>query len=117
QWTVTIDRGSSDDLHTGMAVFNGDGLVGRVKQVDLATSVVLLVVDPTVKVGVRLEGTGELGYVTGNGTGPLRLFLLDPNAVLTPGQRFVTAGETGSPFPPGVPVGTVSRVLGLSGGT
>ena len=52
-----------------MTVLNGDGLVGRVKTVGPTTSTVLLAVDPESSVGVRLEGSMEVGFTTGQGVG------------------------------------------------
>ena len=68
-WTVTIDAGSSDGIRPDMTVINGDGLVGRVKTVGPTTSTVLLAVDPESSVGVRLEGSMEVGFTTGQGIG------------------------------------------------
>src|SRR4051812_47341220 len=67
EWTATIDAGSRDGLHVDMTVLNGDGLVGRVKSVTPYTATVLLANDPTSSVGARLEGSGELGFVSGGG--------------------------------------------------
>jgi rod shape-determining protein MreC len=60
-WTVTIDAGSRDGLRVDMTVLNGDGLVGRIKNVSSSTSTVLLAADPSVRVGVRLERTLHVG--------------------------------------------------------
>ena len=54
-------------MRPDMTVLNGDGLVGRVKTVGPSTSTVLLAVDPESSVGVRLEGTMEVGFTTGQG--------------------------------------------------
>lgn len=117
QWTVTIDLGSSDGIRPAQTVIDGGGLVGRVKYVTATTATVLLLIDPEVKAGTRLEASDKTGTVTGNGNGPLRLALFDTNAPLVVGQRLITYGEGGSLFVPGVPVGTVSQVLGSVSGT
>jgi rod shape-determining protein MreC len=118
-WTVTLDAGSRDGIRPDMTVLDGDGLVGRVKTVGPATSTVLLAVDPESSVGVRLEGTMQVGFTTGRGIGhhgAMRLELLDGQASVAPGDRLVTFGSQGdTPYVPGVPVGTVLSVSGSPG--
>lgn len=115
-WTVTIDAGSRDRLRPDLTVLNGDGLVGRIKSVTSSTATVLLMADPTARVGVRLERTLQVGVATGAGPGRYDVALLEPRAALAPGDRFVTFGsKAGAPFVPGVPVGEVVSVRGVAG--
>lgn len=110
EWTVTLDVGSGDGVKPGMTVIDGDGLVGRIKRVNSSTCVVVLAVDPGASVGVRQEGTGTLGLVTGSGLSPLHYDPLDPQAPIKVGDRLVTGPYGGSTYVPGVPVGEVVRV-------
>jgi len=115
-WTVTIDVGSQDGIQRDMTVINGDGLVGRITTVAPDTSTVLLASDPEFSVGTRMEGSGEVGFATGQGNGPMRVELLNGQAQVKAGDRMVTFGsQNGRPFVPGVPVGTVSRVENTPG--
>jgi len=118
-WTVTIDAGTRDGVHPDMTVLNGDGLVGRVKTSGPSTSTVLLAVDPDSSVGVRLEGSMEVGFTTGQGVrdqGALALRLLDGQSTVSPGDRLVSFGSQGDrPYVPGVPVGQVLSVRGTPG--
>jgi rod shape-determining protein MreC len=118
-WTVTIDAGSRDGLRPDMTVLNGDGLVGRVKTVGPTTATVLLAVDPESSVGVRLEGSMEVGFTTGQGVGDgahLDLQLLDGQSTVVRGDRLVTFGSQGdTPYVAGVPVGEVLSVQGTPG--
>lgn len=118
-WTVTLDAGSQDGIRPDMTVLNGDGLVGRVKTVGPSTSTVLLAVDPESSVGVRLEGSLEVGFTTGQGIrdhGALDLQLLDGQSGVKRGDRLVSFGSQGdTPYVPGVPVGTVVSVTGTPG--
>lgn len=110
-WTVTIDIGSNDGIQRDMTVIDGDGLVGRITTVGPTTSTVLLASDPGFSVGTRLEGNGEVGFATGQGTGSMRVELLNSQAQVKPGDRMVTFGsQNDRPFVPGVPVGTVTKV-------
>jgi rod shape-determining protein MreC len=118
-WTVTLDAGSRDGVRPDMTVLNGDGLVGRVKTVGPSTATVLLAVDPESSVGVRLEGSMEVGFTTGQGIGDdgdLDLQLLDGQSTVERGDRLVTFGSQGAtPYVPGVPVGVVGSVQGTPG--
>ncbi|MFC1429494.1 rod shape-determining protein MreC [Streptacidiphilus sp. N1-3] len=110
-WTVTIDIGSNDGITRDMTVINGDGLVGRITTVGPGTSTVLLASDPGFSVGTRMEGNGEIGFATGQGTEPMRVELLNSQSQVKPGDRMVTFGsQNDRPFVPGVPVGTVTKV-------
>ena len=110
-WTVTIDIGSNDGIKRDMTVIDGDGLVGRITTVGPTTSTVLLASDPGFSVATRMEGSGEVGVATGEGTGPLRVELLSAQATVKAGDRLVTFGsQNDRPFVPGVPVGTVTKV-------
>jgi rod shape-determining protein MreC len=115
QRTVTIDAGSSDGIRPQETVLNGAGLVGTVTGVSSFTSTVLLVTDSTAVAGVRLAGSGQMGWVTGVGGNAgadlLRLHILGSADTLTPGQQLVTSASLGDgPYVPGVPVGTITRV-------
>ncbi len=118
-WTVTLDAGRGDGIRPDMTVLDGDGLVGRVKTVGRTTATVLLAVDPESSIGVRLEGSMEVGFTTGQGIrdrGDLDLRLLDGQSGVAPGDRLVTFGSQGdTPYVPGVPVGRVVTVSGSPG--
>ena len=116
-WTVTIDAGTRDGVRPDMTVVNGDGLVGRVKTAGPGTATVLLAVDPESSVGVRMEGSMEVGFTTGQGIDDLLdLRLLDGQSTVVRGDRLVTFGSQGdTPYVPGVPVGEVRSVRGTPG--
>lgn len=116
-WTVTIDAGRRDGVRRDMTVVNGDGLVGRVTSVGRSTATVALLVDPDSSVGVRMEGSGELGYTTGEGvSSALALQLLDAQSTVVRGDRLVTFGsQDDMPYVPGVPVGVVRKVQASPG--
>jgi rod shape-determining protein MreC len=117
--TVTLDAGSLDGVKPEETVL--DGLVGTVTAVSAQTCTVLLANDATSVVGVTLAGNGEIGWVTGpgksrSGSGLMRLQVLDPNAVLSPGEQLVTSASIHDrPYVPGVPVGVISKVENRAG--
>ncbi|MGL4172837.1 MAG: rod shape-determining protein MreC [Actinomycetota bacterium] len=107
---VTLDAGRRDGIATDRTVLSGRGLVGRVIQVTETTCEVLLLTDPSLAVGVRVEGSGLIGLATGAGDARLDLRLLDARTSVANGARLVTVGSAGGkPFVPGVPVGQVEQ--------
>jgi rod shape-determining protein MreC len=118
--TVTLDAGSQDGVRAQETVLDGQGLVGTVTAVNPQTCTVLLATDATSVVGVRLAGSGQIGWVTGEGTvrngGLLRLQVLNAGTTLSSGQQLVTSASVHDrPYVPGVPVGVVSRVENRAG--
>ncbi len=109
--TLTLDVGSRDGVREDQTVTSGRGLVGRTVRVGPDTSVVALLTDPTVTVGVRLNAAPRsFGLATGQGRGGLLLSLVEPadGPALQVGDALVTAGS--DTFVPGVPVGRVTAV-------
>ena len=109
--TITIDVGSRSGITKNMTVISESGLVGVVKSVTSNSSIVLLMSDPTFKVGVRIAGTQSIGVVSGQGGSTYLLQLLDATGEIKEGDALVARGSAGDrPFVPGVPVGIVTNV-------
>jgi rod shape-determining protein MreC len=114
--TVTLNVGSADGITVNETVLNGDGLVGTVAATTPTTTTVQLATDAGATVGVRMDGSGQVGALTGTagsmaGSAELKLTMFSSSAALRPGQTLVTFGSVGGrPYVPGVPVGTVSAV-------
>jgi rod shape-determining protein MreC len=115
EWTVTIDAGVRDGVRVDMTVVNGDGLVGRVKQVSASTSVIVLAIDPGSSVGVRLAGSDQIGVASGAGLGPVTFAPLDPQTQVRVGDQLVTGPYGGTTYVAGVPIGEVIAVSGDPG--
>ena len=109
--TLTIDVGSRSGITKNMTVISESGLVGVVKSVTSNSSIVLLMSDPTFKVGVRIAGTQSIGVVSGQSGSTYLLQLLDATGEIKEGDALVARGSAGDrPFVPGVPVGIVTSV-------
>ena len=109
--TLTIDVGSRSGITKNMTVISESGLVGVVKSVTSNSSIVLLMSDPTFKVGVRIAGTQSIGVVSGQSGSTYLLQLLDATGEIKEGDALVARGSAGDrPFVPGVPVGIVTNV-------
>jgi rod shape-determining protein MreC len=117
EWSVTINKGSADGIKPGMAVVAaGKNLVGHVIRVAPNSSMVELIADPDSAVAGRLQLSGSTGLITGQGEQDMKMDLVDVNTEVQAGEQVVTAGYTipgvaQSLYPPGVLIGTVSRVV------
>jgi hypothetical protein len=90
--TVEIDAGSKRGIGTQLAVLSNEGLVGKIDRVDSGgeRSSVLLLTDEKCQVSARVEGSPEVGILSGqrggfDGDPMLRLRFLSPNAAVRPG--------------------------------
>lgn len=101
-----IDKGRSDGITVDMPVIDEGGLVGRVVSVTDTSARIRLITDPTMRVAVRVERTGETGILTGRGGGLLQLEMFNTNAALIAGDLLVTADGR---FPAGIPVARVTE--------
>ena len=112
--TLQLDRGRDAGLRVGMPVVQRDGLVGRIVQVSDSRSVVQLITDPDMWIGIRLSRSGVIGK--GHGGGDTDTFIgevsLDTGAPVEERELVVTGGIERSIMPPGnqIPVGTVDKV-------
>lgn len=105
--SVLVNVGERDGVHDGWATMDGLGVVGRIAGTGATTSRVLLLTDPTSKVPVTLQPSGQRALLVGdNTTTPLIDFVEAPELVKA-GDRVVTSGDGGL-FPPGLLVGQVA---------
>ena len=116
EWTIEIDKGSSDGIARDMPVISSAGLVGHVVQVGANSSRVQLIIDPDSFVAGRLDVSRQTGLLSGEGNQDLQMSLVESTAEVSPDERVVTAGYkirnvAESLYPPNVLIGTVSRVL------
>lgn len=109
--TITIDAGSSDGVFKDMTVIGELGLVGVVKSVTSSSAIVLLMSDPTFRIGVRIARSQSIGVLLGEGDSEYTLQLLDPSGTIEKGDVLLSLGsDNNKPFVPGVPVGYVKSV-------
>lgn len=111
QWwqQVTLGRGSSDGLETDNIVTGPGGLVGRITSVTETTSRVLLISDPTSRVGITVSRSRFMGFMRGQGSELAVMEFFDKVPDVRPGDAIATSSFSRL-FPPGVPVGKVKSV-------
>lgn len=115
QSTVTIDLGSADGVRVDDPVISGDGLVGRVASAEHGSSQVMLLTDHASGVSAKVVPPGVQGVIRPDLGDPEDLILdfIDSTKRVHSGQAVVTAGwraeGLASHFPPGLPIGEVTR--------
>lgn len=106
---VVIGRGSNQGVREGSVVVGTGGLVGRVTQVTPNTSRVLLISDPTSRVGVTVSRSRSMGYVRGQSENRAVMEFFDKVPDVRPGDIIVTSTYS-QLFPPGLTVGQIESV-------
>jgi rod shape-determining protein MreC len=112
---VSIDVGSGDGVHVDDPVISGDGLVGRIASVEPNSSQVMLLTDHESAVSAKVVPAGVQGVVKPEVGNPEQLILdfIDSTKLVHGGQTVVTAGwraqGLASLFPPGLPLGEVTK--------
>jgi rod shape-determining protein MreC len=113
--SVTIDAGSGDEVRVDDPVISGSGLVGRIASVGPGSSQVMLLTDHASGVSAKVLPSGVQGVVKPEVGNPEELILdfLSSTKRVHGGQTVVTAGwraqVLASHFPPGLPLGEVTK--------
>ncbi len=114
--TVDIDAGEERGIGTQLAVLSNEGLVGKIDRIykDQNRSSVLLLTDEKCQVSARVEGSPEVGILSGqrgrfDGNPLLRLRFLSTDAALRQGQKVFTTGRGGI-FQANILLGTIDSV-------
>lgn len=106
---VTLGRGSNDNIKEGHIVTGPGGLVGRIISVTPHTSRVLLISDPSSRVGVTLSRSRQMGFMRGQGAKRAVMEFFDKVPEVRKGD-IVATSPVSELFPAGIPVGRVESV-------
>lgn len=118
---ITLDVGRRDGVHRDSAVIAPGGLVGRVVSVGEWSADVEVIGSGGSGVGVRTGAKGVIGTLSGSD--PTTAHAADELVItqltrdrVAAGDAVTTLGSPGSrPYPPGIRVGTISRVAKAPG--
>jgi rod shape-determining protein MreC len=110
---ITIDRGAKDHLQADDGVMTGDGVVGRVVEVDPLSAKVLLINDPTSRLPAQVQRGRWWSIAVGTLT-RVKLRFISQDAKLRVGDRVVT-GE-GRSFHAGVLIGRIVALEPMNAG-
>jgi rod shape-determining protein MreC len=106
---IVIGRGTRHGIQEGSVVIGTGGLMGRVTQVTPNTSRVLLISDPTSRVGVTISRSRSMGYVRGQSENRAVMEFFDKVPDVRAGDLVVTSTYS-QLFPPGLTVGQIESV-------
>ncbi len=113
--SVSIDVGSGDGVHVDDPVISGDGVVGRIASVEPGSSQVMLLTDHESAISAKVLPAGVQGVIKPEVGNPEDLILdfIDSTKRVHGGLTVVTAGwraqGLASLFPPGLPLGEVTK--------
>lgn len=107
---VVINKGTMNSVYVGQPLLDANGVVGQVAEAGPLNSHVILITDPSHAIPVLVNRNGLRTVAVGTGaSNELELQYIPNNADIKVGDLLVTSG-LGERFPPGYPVGTVTRV-------
>lgn len=113
--SVNIDVGSDDGVRVDDPVISGDGVVGRIAATEPGSSQVMLLTDHASAITGKVLPGGVQGVIKPEVGDPEHLILdfIDSTKLVHGGQTVVTAGWCAqglcSRFPPGLPLGEVTK--------
>jgi rod shape-determining protein MreC len=107
--TLTIDKGTNQEVRGDMAVIAADGVVGRVVVPSGRAAKVQLLIDRNAAAGALVERSRAQGVVKGVGDDRLELQFVSETADVATGDLVVTSGIEGI-FPKGFTIGHVDAV-------
>ncbi len=106
--SVLVNAGARDGVEKGQAAITSVGLAGRVAQVGVRSSRILLLTDINSRIPVLVGAGRDRAILAGDNTNQPKLLYLAPSIEVYPGDHVVTSGH-GGVFPPGLPVGVVTQ--------
>ena len=104
--SIILNKGSKDNLKIGMAVLDGPYLVGKIVEVNYATSRALLISDLNSKIPVILEPGNIQSIMSGDGknTGVIQYY---KNEGKIKEKKIIFTSGSGGIFKSGIPVGEI----------
>ena len=104
--SIILNKGSKDKKRIGMAVLDGPYLVGKVVEVNYATSRVLLISDLNSKIPVILEPGDIQSIMSGSGKNNGQIQYFKTENILNEKKIVFTSGSGGI-FKSGIPIGEI----------
>ncbi|MGN0221418.1 MAG: rod shape-determining protein MreC [Prevotella sp.] len=109
---ITINKGTADGVRPEMGVVSGTGVVGVVMKASAHYAIVMPVINSNSRVSCTIRKRGYFGALRWHGGSISRVYLEDipRHARFAKGDWVETNGYSAI-FPPGVPVGCITRVF------
>lgn len=108
--TLTVDAGTEQGVQEGMPLVTSDGLVGKVIIASKNYSLVMPYYNLLFRVSSRIQQNNAVGIVSWTGTlyGQLVMDFVPKTVPVEPQFIIETSGNSNQ-FPPGIPIGQVTR--------
>ncbi len=113
--TLLLDKGSGDGVAKDMSAITPLGLAGKITSTFKSSAYLLLLDDINFSVSARLQGSRAEGVLSGTGSRKCILKYVPSEAEVKTGDIVITSGLD-MLFPPGIPVGYVTKVDSKSAG-
>lgn len=107
--SLILDKGQDEGITKDMVAITPKGLAGKIFNVSGSFSNLLLITNINFSASVRIKDSRKEGILSGTGTRKCILKYIPHEEEINPGDIVLTSGLD-SLFPPGIPVGYVSRV-------
>lgn len=108
--SVTINKGTNDEVEEGMALINADGLIGRVILTTSRHALVMPFSNALFRVSARIQGNRAYGIVSWNTDQSNELVMnYVPQTINVPTGSVVETSGFSNQFPPHIPIGRVIR--------
>ena len=104
--SLIVNKGSKNNIKLGMAVLDGNYLVGKVVEVNYLTSRVLLLSDLNSKIPVIIEPGNFQSILSGTGKSDGIIQYLKENYLIEENSTIYTSGAGGL-FKAGIPIGKI----------
>ncbi|MCH7397505.1 rod shape-determining protein MreC [Belliella sp. DSM 107340] len=108
---LTLNKGEKHGIKPGMGVFNGQGVVGRVKGVSKNFATVISLLHTDLLVSSKVDSTEVFGSIKWDGVDPqkAKMLYIPRHVKIEVGDKIVTSGYN-AVFPEGINIGTVLEV-------
>ncbi len=107
--SIIIDKGYRQGVRPNKAVISTAGLVGRVLEVGMNSSKIILITDPNSRGGVMIHRNRQGGMLVGRPDGSCKMVYIAIDSDVSRGDKVITAGY-GTIFPKNIVAGQVASV-------
>ena len=106
--SIIVNKGSKDSVKLGMAVLDGNYLVGKVVEVNYSTSRALIISDLNSKIPVSIEPGNIQSILSGTGKRNGKIEYVESEILIDDGSIVYTSGS-GNIFKSGIPIGIFNK--------
>ena len=106
--SIIVNKGSKDSVKLGMAVLDGNYLVGKIVEVNYSTSRALMISDLNSKIPVSIEPGNIQSILSGTGRRNGKIEYVESEILIDDGSIVYTSGS-GNIFKSGIPIGIFNK--------